>query len=188
MVKADIRKIYNDARNNLSHADIKDMSEKIVSNFQSVSLQGAQVLMSYYPIAARKEFDVTVCEELLILENEHLQVAWPRLTQDYNMQAVAVHKSSVMVENKFNILEPVGDEIIEPQLIDVIFVPLLAFDTKGYRVGYGKGFYDRFLTFCAQDIVKIGFSYFDALETIDDVHQYDIPLTYCITPTRVYEF
>jgi 5-formyltetrahydrofolate cyclo-ligase len=182
MVKKDIRKIFIDARNDLSHADIKNMSQNIVSNFQTIALQGAQVLLSYYPIPSRNEFDVSACEKLLALENENLLIAWPRLSEDLSMHAVLVHRNSEFV------LEPVGYEIIEPQLLDVIFVPLLAFDIKGYRVGYGKGFYDRYLTRCAQDVVKIGFSYFDALECIDDVNEYDVPLNYCITPTRVYEF
>ena len=189
MVKKDIRRIYIDARNNLSGQEINDLTERIVNNFRTVALQGAQVLLSYYPIPERREFNVAICEQLLQLENENLQVAWPRLLPDnISMQAVPVNKLSVMVENKFNILEPVSKEVIDPQLIDVVFVPLLAFDTKGYRVGYGKGYYDRYLTQCAQDVVKIGFSYFEAIDAIDDVNDYDVPLNYCISPTRVYEF
>lgn len=104
------------------------------------------------------------------------------------MQAIALNKNTVFAENKFNILEPVSNEVITPQLIDVVFVPLLAFDSKGFRVGYGKGFYDRYLPLCAEDVVKIGFSYFEAIDAIEDVNEYDVPLNYCITPMRVYEF
>jgi 5-formyltetrahydrofolate cyclo-ligase len=189
MVKSDIRKIFINARNDLSAAELSDMTEKIVNNFRKVALQGAQVLMSYYPIPERKEFDVTICEKLLALENHNLRTALPKLLPDNEtMQAVEVHKNSEFIINRYNIAEPVNNDIIEPQLIDVIFVPLLAFDTKGYRVGYGKGFYDRFLPKCAQDVVKIGFSYFDAIDAINDVDEYDVPLNYCITPTSVYEF
>jgi len=188
MVKKEIRKIYSEARNNLTTADIVAMSEDMVRHFQTIALQGAQVLMSYYPIVERKEFNVSVCEQLLALENENLQVAWPRISEEFTMQAVLLTRTTKLVQNKYNIFEPQGGEVIEPQLIDVIFIPLLAFDTKGYRVGYGKGYYDRFLTRCAQDVVKIGFSYFDAVESIDDVNEYDVPLNHCITPMRVYEF
>jgi 5-formyltetrahydrofolate cyclo-ligase len=55
-------------------------------------------------------------------------------------------------------------------------------------VGYGKGYYDRYLKRCAQDVVKIGFSYFDAIDAIEDINEFDVPLNYCITPMRVYEF
>jgi 5-formyltetrahydrofolate cyclo-ligase len=189
MVKKEIRKIFIEKRHSLSALDMDDASEKIMNNFRTLDLQGAQVLLSYYPIPERKEFNVSVCEQLLVLENPKLQVAWPRLTEDgTTMEAVAVKKDSVMVKNRFNIYEPNNDEIIDPQLIDVVFVPLLAFDTKGYRVGYGKGYYDRFLPRCAQDIVKVGFSFFEAIDTIGDINEFDVPLNYCITPMRVYEF
>lgn len=189
MLKKEIRSIYIDKRNQLDADEIKAMTESIVNNFRTIALQGAQVLLSFYPIPERREFDVSICEQLLALENENLQVAWPRLMPDNtSMQAIAVTKNTVFAENKFNIPEPVSGDVIQPQLIDVVFVPLLSFDNKGYRVGYGKGFYDRYLPQCAQDVVKIGFSYFEALDAIGDVNEYDVPLNYCITPMRVYEF
>ncbi|MBL7699471.1 MAG: 5-formyltetrahydrofolate cyclo-ligase [Chitinophagaceae bacterium] len=188
MVKTDIRKIYAQSRNNLSPGEISDMTDRIVSNFGKLALQGAQVLLSYYPIPERNEFDVSICAQLLALGNKNLRVAWPKILPDGKMQAVIVEKNTPLQPNEFNIPEPVSDEIIEPQLIDVVFVPLLAFDNKGYRVGYGKGYYDRFLPQCAQDVVKIGFSFFESIESITDVNEYDVPLNYCITPTSVYEF
>lgn len=77
---------------------------------------------------------------------------------------------------------------MEPKKIEVVFVPLLAFDKQGNRVGYGKGFYDRFLKQCKTDVVKIGLSLFDAEEEIEDVLENDIPLDYCITPNKIHEF
>jgi 5-formyltetrahydrofolate cyclo-ligase len=104
------------------------------------------------------------------------------------MNAISIDKNSTLVANRYNIMEPLHGELVDPLMIDVVFVPLLAFDMKGYRVGYGKGFYDRFLQRCSEDVVKIGFSYFEAVSTISDVHEYDVPLNFCITPMRVYEF
>ena len=189
MVKKEIRSTYIEKRNVLDPEDLKEMTEKIVNNFRTIPLQGAQILLSYYPLIERREFDVGICEQLLAFENKQLQVAWPKLMPDnVSMQAVAVNKNTVLEENRFKIPEPVSNDFIEPQLIDVVFVPLLAFDNKGYRVGYGKGFYDRYLPKCADDVVKIGFSYFESIDAIDDVNEYDVPLNYCISPTRVYEF
>ena len=70
----------------------------------------------------------------------------------------------------------------------LIFVPLLAFDKFGNRVGYGKGFYDVFLSECRPDTLKIGFSFFEAEVEIEDVFEKDIKLDYCITPKAVYKF
>jgi 5-formyltetrahydrofolate cyclo-ligase len=72
--------------------------------------------------------------------------------------------------------------------LDMIFVPLLAFDTRGYRVGYGKGFYDKYLAGCSNDCIKVGFSYFGPVSSIDDHHEFDVPLDLCITPQNIYVF
>ena len=70
----------------------------------------------------------------------------------------------------------------------MVLVPLLAFDSKGYRVGYGKGFYDRFLKQCRNDCVKIGLSYFEPIDAINDAGEFDVPLDFCITPQKAYVF
>ena len=70
----------------------------------------------------------------------------------------------------------------------MVFVPLLAFDLKGHRVGYGKGFYDNLLASCKPETIKVGFSFFDAEAEIEDVFSGDIPLDYCVTPKQVYKF
>jgi 5-formyltetrahydrofolate cyclo-ligase len=72
--------------------------------------------------------------------------------------------------------------------IDVVFVPLLAFDKKGHRVGYGKGFYDKFLSECKPETIKIGLSFFEPEELISDVFEDDVTLNYCVTPNGVYAF
>lgn len=96
--------------------------------------------------------------------------------------------NTVLRTNVFGVPEPIdGIEIMETQL-DIVFVPLLAFDFKGNRVGYGGGYYDRFLKKCRKDVIKIGLSFFEAIEEIKDANVNDIPLTYCVTPNRVYEF
>ncbi|RYZ27704.1 MAG: 5-formyltetrahydrofolate cyclo-ligase, partial [Chitinophagaceae bacterium] len=77
---------------------------------------------------------------------------------------------------------------IDPKEIDLVVVPLLTFDKKGYRVGYGKGFYDRFLHQCKKDCIKIGLSYFDPIEAVDDANEFDVTLDFCITPQKAYVF
>jgi len=93
-----------------------------------------------------------------------------------------------LVDNAFGIAEPSAGEIVEPGEIDLALVPLLAFDQHGYRVGYGKGYYDKFLSQCREDVIKIGLSFFEPVDEIGDINQFDIPLNYCVTPQKVYEF
>lgn len=189
MVKKEIRNIFREKRLQLSVEEISACDNEMLEHFRGIHLEGVQLLMSYYPLPERKEFNVALCEQLHLLANPAATIAWPKLDYDgLTMEAVIINKNTVFAKNAYGIAEPLDGEIADPQLVDAVFVPLLAFDSKGYRVGYGKGFYDRYLARCAQDIVKIGFCYFDAVERISDIDQFDVPLNYCITPMRVYEF
>jgi len=91
-------------------------------------------------------------------------------------------------KNEYNIPEPIDGIEVPCSKIDVVFVPLLAFDTTGNRIGYGKGFYDQFLSECKPETIKIGLSFFEAENVIEDVYESDIKLDYCITPHKTYIF
>ena len=104
------------------------------------------------------------------------------------MQAVVTDIDTPFTKTALNIFEPDSNDIIIPGEIDLVFVPLLAFDTNGFRVGYGKGFYDRWLAECKSSCIKVGFGYFEPIESIDDRNEFDVPLNFCITPYRIYEF
>jgi len=70
---------------------------------------------------------------------------------------------------------------------DLVILPLLAYDYQGNRVGYGKGYYDRFLA-QIPNIPKIGLSFFKPVEQISDIQIWDVTLDYCITPETIYSF
>ena len=84
--------------------------------------------------------------------------------------------------NKFGVLEPYDAEELEVKKIDMVFVPLLISDRNQYRVGYGKGYYDRFLSECRKDVVKIGINYFPPIPHIEDLNKFDVPLDFVIYP------
>ena len=90
--------------------------------------------------------------------------------------------------NQYGIPEPVGGKEIMPEELDLVFVPLLGFDLQGNRVGYGKGYYDRFLSKCKDDVIKVGLSFLSPIDCIEDVDFFDKKLDFCITPERVYAF
>jgi 5-formyltetrahydrofolate cyclo-ligase len=70
----------------------------------------------------------------------------------------------------------------------MVLVPLLALDKSGHRVGYGKGFYDKFLAECRIRCQRIGISLFQPIDMIEDVGEDDITLTHCLTPSGVLKF
>jgi 5-formyltetrahydrofolate cyclo-ligase len=118
-----------------------------------------------------------------------MQLAYTKINNHtQQLEAFAVHDDTPFALNSFGVAEPVTDELIDPQEIDMIITPLLVCDESGYRVGYGKGFYDKYLAQCRPDVLKVGLSYFDIIPAIDDVDDFDVSLNICITPHKVYEF
>jgi 5-formyltetrahydrofolate cyclo-ligase len=79
-------------------------------------------------------------------------------------------------------MEPKRGSNISPADIDMVIVPLLAVDQQGHRIGYGKGYYDRFLKLCRTDCLKIGVSFFEPEETIKEKSTEDVLLNGCLTP------
>src|SRR5690554_3818361 len=98
------------------------------------------------------------------------------------------NEQSLIRENKWGIPEPLGGIRVDEQEIDLVFVPLLAIDKVGHRIGYGKGYYDRFLAKCRPDTLKIGVSLFEPVDQIADPSPTDIPLNACITPQGTFWF
>lgn len=190
MTKKQCRQVYRERRQALTPQQVLKLDDLLLIQFQRLSFyEDVQWLMSYYPLPDRAEIDPYLFTKSIQLTTPHLEIAFPVInTEQSTMQAHLVTDTTVLMNNEYNIPEPVNGEVLDPTLLDIVFVPLLAFDTNGYRVGYGKGYYDRFLATCRQDVIAIGFSYFDPIDKIDDANQFDIPLNYCITPQQLYEF
>ena len=189
MLKKAIRDEYIQRRQKLDDEVYHDYSTAIVANLSLLQLPKVEYLLSYYPLAVRKEFDVSLCVPAVKNKWPQVRIAWPRIGSDIkSMEAYLVKEDGLYAKNKFNILEPINGELVEAELIDLVFVPMVAFDNNGFRVGYGKGFYDRYLPRCRPDVIKIGFSFFEPVEFIKDIGDFDVPLNFCITPQRIYEF
>ncbi|MFY0625354.1 MAG: 5-formyltetrahydrofolate cyclo-ligase [Reichenbachiella sp.] len=93
-----------------------------------------------------------------------------------------------LVENKLGILEPENGENVPVNQMDVVLVPLIVFDRKGHRIGYGKGYYDKFMSQCKPTCIKIGLSLLTPLDKIPYMESHDIPLDYCISPIGIHQF
>ena len=189
MTKPEIRKIYKERRLSLTEPERAKLDDLLLIRFQQIALPPVSVLLSFWPIAQKGEFNTLPCSDFLEFRMPGLQVAYPKadlLTG--GMNAIAVNEATVFEENKYGITEPSSGDILSPGQLDLIFVPLLAFDTRGNRVGYGKGFYDRYLKDCCETCIRIGFSYFDPVDRISDAADFDVPLSLGITPKSIYEF
>lgn len=135
------------------------------------------------------EINTFIFIDFLAFRNPGLQICYPKTNIFQNtMQAIITTGETDFDANEYGIPEPVTGTVLDASFLDVVFVPMLAFDKRGNRVGYGKGFYDRFLQACRADCLKIGLCYFDAVDVIEDASEYDVPLNYCITPQTIYVF
>ncbi|MEO7924586.1 MAG: 5-formyltetrahydrofolate cyclo-ligase [Chitinophagaceae bacterium] len=190
MIKKEIRKNYRDKRYSLTVPEQAKLDDLLLISFQSAALPFISSLLSYWPIEENNEPNTHLFTGYLEFNNPGLKVAYPKADFSTNeMKAFATTKDTGFIKVKYNIHEPAtGEEEISPGDIDMVLVPLLAFDEQGYRVGYGKGFYDKYLAGCRPGCIKAGFSYFPPVESIADKDEFDVPLDLCITPQTVYVF
>jgi 5-formyltetrahydrofolate cyclo-ligase len=146
-------------------------------------------VLSYWPMKEKGEVNTFLITDFMAFRIPGMQLAYPVCDFKSNsLIAVGVTDETDFRQNKFGIGEPVDGVLFPAEYIDLVIVPLLSFDQKGFRLGYGKGFYDRYLSGCRPDTIKLGFSYFGPVDQLPGLDQYDIPLTACITPERIYEF
>jgi 5-formyltetrahydrofolate cyclo-ligase len=181
MTKAALRTHYKAARKALSTTEREEMSAQICARISQLVRPGQRVAL-FMPIAHQLEVDLTS-----LLDNR--QVNWYVSRADlqrYEMTFYAFEDSNQLRENEWGIPEPQYGTTLSPDQFDVVLVPLLACDETGHRVGYGKGFYDRFLTRCTQHCVFIGVNYWSPVPQIGDVHEEDIRLHYLVTPTNLF--
>jgi len=189
MLKKDLRKLYKQKREALTTAQKLKWDDLILIQFQTLDIPFVSYVMSFYSIAEKSEVDSFAITDFLHFRNPSLTLAYPRMdVSQHTMEAVVAPPDAAFNSNEFGITEPFGNQLLHPNDIDLILVPMLACDETGHRVGYGKGYYDRFLSECREDCLKIGLSYFEPVSLINDTADYDVPLNFCITPQQVYVF
>lgn len=189
MLKKEVRRIFKEKRYTISSGDKMKWDDLLLIQFQTMDLPFLNCILSFYPIEENNEVDTFLIADYLRFKNPNLQICYPKTNlKDNTMHAIVCNADSIFEANEYNIPEPSDTEIADPAAIDLVIIPMLAFDVKGNRVGYGKGFFDRYLKECRDDCIKVGLSYFDPLDSIDDANEFDVTLDFCITPQRTYVF
>lgn len=189
MKKNDLRNIYKQKRAGLTVAEKDKLEDLMLIQFQKLDIEIPALMMTYAPIEKMNEFNPKLITDYCYFKNPAQTLFYPVIdTLNDIMDCVVIDDHTIFDLNKWGILQPVNGLPVFAEEIDLIMVPLLAFDEQGNRVGYGKGYYDRFLKECRKDIVKIGFSFFEPEKKITDVNKFDVKLDYCITPQKIYQF
>lgn len=186
MTKSEIRKKYKALRQKLSEDQIEDRSLAIANQLLQLDIWQQSFYHIFLPIEEQKEVNTEYILNILAGKDKNIVISKSNF-KDYSMSHFLLTDNTTLKKNDYNIPEPIDGIPILLQQIDVIFIPLLAFDIKGNRIGYGKGFYDRFLSECKPETLKIGLSFFEAEEEIE-VTRNDVRLDYCVTPNILYFF
>lgn len=177
MKKAEIRKIVLAQRTQLAEKEFLKRSQRVIETLTPLLTLG-KTIASFKAIPHRNEISLDSLEG---------NFAFPRV-----ISAAAGTMEMVLTaefaNSTWGIPEPVGGIVVKPTDFDIVLLPLVTFDLKGNRVGYGKGFYDRYLVKCRPDCLKIGISLFDPVDHIEEVESHDIPLDIAICPAKMYDF
>ena len=187
MFKNEIRLKYKELRRSLSENQIEELSLAIANEVLLLPIWEKTYFHIYLPIEEQKEVNTEYILHLLSGKDKEICISKSDF-ETRKMTSILLTDSTKIEKNNYNIPEPVDGIEVPSNKIEVVFIPLLAFDKKGNRVGYGKGFYDKFLAECHPITIKIGLSFFEPEELISDVTTSDIQLNYCVTPNKVFKF
>jgi 5-formyltetrahydrofolate cyclo-ligase len=187
MTKKELRKTYKAHRKDLSENQIEDLSLSISNQLLKLPIWANSFYHIFLAIEEQKEVNTDYILNILSGKDKNILISKSDFKTG-NMTHFLLTDSTLIKKNDYNIPEPIAGIEISNDKIEVVFVPLLAFDSLGNRVGYGKGFYDRFLTNCKPETVKIGLSFFGPEVEISDVFESDVRLDYCVTPNKSYAF
>ncbi|MCA9761369.1 MAG: 5-formyltetrahydrofolate cyclo-ligase [Streptococcus sp.] len=190
MTKSELRKVYLEKRKEITEPAYLQFNHAISERFFSlVDLSFVKVVHSFLPITANKEFDTWLIIDRIRREFPHIRLSIPRINKKTDLLENFYFEGLHQLEsNSWGIQQPKQGDPIKNEKIDLVIVPLLAFDQTGHRVGYGKGYYDRFLSTCRKDCKKIGVSFFPPINKISDTTEYDFRLTSCLTPEQTISF
>ena len=126
---------------------------------------------------------------ITLFQGKDKNVVVPKIIGSNSLEHILLTDNTLLIKNKWQIPEPTDGMLVPESKIEVVFVPLLAVDEHGNRVGYGKGYYDGFLKKCSEKTIKIGLSLLGIeKEPISDTHENDVRLDYCINPEGISKF
>ena len=175
MNKSEIRKKILKIRKQKSSKSL-NINFEYLSKFLKKNKNIGKVLGGYYPY----NYEVDAIEVLMNLEKKNYQISLPKIKKNSQMDFFCWSSKDPLQINKYGIPEPTSDKMIVP---NILLVPLVAFDKNCNRIGYGGGFYDRYIKKIKKNknIIAVGLAYsFQKVKKVP-VNKYDIKLDFIIT-------
>lgn len=186
MTKKELRARYKEKRRKLTVSERFNAVISIEKHLKNNFNWSSQVISLFLPIQRMNELNTLPLFERFKISNT---VALPFTDlKQLKMSHRLFTDATVIANNEWDIPEPQNGAIISPEAIDIVLIPLLISDKDGYRVGYGKGFYDRFLQNCRKDALFVGLNYFPSISKISDREETDVPLHCLIHPGGIEKY
>ena len=180
--KKALRKKFKEIRNSVS--DVRELSRQICSFvIESDFYKNADAVFTYYSDGSEVD-TLTIIEKAL---RDNKKVALPKCSdRNGNMRFYYISSPEDLSEGMYGIMEPSADFPADDfSSKSLCVVPGLSFDKDGYRLGYGKGYYDRFLSQFKG--VSIGMCFDECLTSYLPRDEFDIKVDYIITNTKIYD-
>ena len=184
--KKQLRILYQNKRDKLSINKIHNLSIALSNKCLEIPIWNFENFHIFLTSLTKKEIDTSILLSVIMAKDK--QAIIPRIVNSKKLEHVLLTDQTILKNNVLEIPEPQNGIIISPKIIDVVFVPLYIFDLNGNRVGYGKGYYDRFLKECKKNIIKVGISLFEPVTLIREIKEHDVKLDYAVTPNSFFSF
>ena len=181
MNKSEIRKKILKKRKENYFKNLSINKNKFLKFLKNIKLNN-KIIGGYYPY----NYEIDVLKILKLLEKKNYKISLPKIRKKKQMNFFEWSFDEPLSISKYGIPEPISKKIIYP---DVLIMPLVAFDDKLNRLGYGGGYYDRYLAKALKKkkIIKTGIAYsFQKLQKIPR-NKYDIRLDHIVTEEKFYK-
>jgi len=183
-MKKSIRSEYLAKRKQFTTTEINIWSQAITQHFLDADFMNLQ---TFHVFVSMSKFNEVNTEYIISeLWRQGKEVIVPKM-DDKELLNCKYTAQTKMVENSWGILEPEDCIKVPNHQIDVVLVPLLISDLKGNRLGYGGGYYDRFLPLLNKETKFVGINFFEPVEEEIPNESYDIALDYLISPNKIYK-
>lgn len=187
MNKAELRKQALAARKAIPEPVYFDLSRSICEHFfTGFDLNFIRIIHVFLPVTDRREPDLWPLIDRLRREFPGNRIAIPKIKDDH-LESFYFEGLHQLEKNSFGIQEPKQGTQTPAEKIDLVLVPLLLADKNGNRLGYGKGYYDRFLKTCRKDCIRAGVSLTQPVDQLP-AEAHDEKLTHLITAAGVIRF
>jgi 5-formyltetrahydrofolate cyclo-ligase len=188
VTKEELRQVYLEKRLFLSDEEYEIRNKGIRKNFQSF-ISGLQLesIHIFLPITEKREVNTWPLIHDLRGQSPETRIYTSKVVKGGKLQHFLLNEDTRLVVNRWGIPEPEDEPPVELTNIDAVVIPLIISDKSGNRIGYGKGYYDRFLA-NTHATHRIGVTLSPPLDVIPVAESHDIALTCCIGPHFIDKF